>query len=52
MPRAADKAAAELKPGAWMVSLEFEAASLKAQAVLALGEGRKVWAYQAPFKRN
>ena len=52
MQRAADKAGAELKPGAWMVSLEFEAASLKAQAVLALGEGRKVWAYQAPFKRN
>ena len=50
MQRAATKAAAELKAGAWMVSLEFEAPSLKAQAVLELGEGRKVWAYKAPFK--
>jgi hypothetical protein len=52
MQRAADKAAAELKAGAWMVSLEFEAPSLKAQAVLELGEGRRVWAYQAPFRRK
>jgi len=52
MPRAADKAAVELKAGAWMVSLEFEAPSLKAQAVLELGEGRRVWAYQAPFRRK
>jgi SAM-dependent methyltransferase len=52
MQRAADKAAAELKPGAWMVSLEFEVPTLKAQAVLELGEGRKVWGYRAPFKRK
>ncbi len=50
MQRAADKAAAELKPGAWMVSLEFEAPTLKAQAVLELGAGRRVWGYRAPFK--
>ena len=52
MQRAADKAAAELKPGAWMVSLEFEVPTLKAQAVLELGAGRRVWGYQAPFKRK
>jgi SAM-dependent methyltransferase len=52
MQRAADKAAAELKPGAWMVSLEFEVPTLKAQAVLELGEGRKVWGYKAPLKRK
>jgi hypothetical protein len=50
MQRAADKAGTELKAGAWLVSLEFEVPSLKAQAVLELGEGRKVWAYKAPFK--
>ena len=50
MQRAADKAAIELKPGAWMVSLEFEVPALQAQAVLDLGQGRRVWAYQAPFK--
>ena len=52
MQRAADKAAAELKVGAWMVSLEFEVPTLKAQAVLELGGGRKVWGYKAPFKRK
>ena len=50
MQRAADKAAIELKPGAWMVSLEFEVPALQAQAVLDLGQGRRVWAYQAPFR--
>jgi len=52
MQRAADKAAAELKAGAWMVSLEFEVPSLKAQSVLELGEGRRVWAYRAPFRHK
>lgn len=52
MQRAADKAGSELKPGAWLVSLEFEVPSLKAQAVLNLGAGRHVWAYQVPFKRK
>ena len=52
MQRAADKAVAELKAGAWMVSLEFEVPTLKAQAMLELGAGRKVWGYRAPFKRK
>ncbi|KNZ34387.1 MAG: methyltransferase type 12 [Methylibium sp. NZG] len=51
MQRAADKAAAELKAGAWMVSLEFEVPTLKPQAVLPVGE-RKVWVYQAPFRKR
>jgi hypothetical protein len=49
MQRAADKAAAELKPGAWMVSLEFEVPTLQPQAVLELARDRKVWAYRVPF---
>ena len=52
MQRAAEKAATELKPGAWMVSLEFEVSSLQPQAVLDVSEGRKVWAYKAPFRRR
>jgi SAM-dependent methyltransferase len=50
MPRAATKAAAELKPGAWLVSLEFEAQALQAQAVLRTAQGKPVWVYRAPFQ--
>ncbi len=50
MQRAANKAAAELKAGAWLVSLEFEVPSLRPQAVLELGAGRRVWAYRVPFE--
>ena len=49
MPRAVAKARAELKPGAWLVSLEFVAEELQAQAVLRSVEGKPVWLYQAPF---
>ena len=49
MPRAAEKAKAEMKPGAWLVSLEFEAAELKATAVTDASPNRTVWLYQAPF---
>ena len=48
MARAADKAWAQLKPGAWLVSLEFEATSLKPQAVLRCADGRPVWLYRVP----
>lgn len=48
MPRAATKACAELKPGAWLVSLEFEATQLKAQTTLKSPDGRPVWLYQMP----
>jgi hypothetical protein len=49
MPRAVAKAAAELKPGAWLVSLEFVADLLQPHAVAETVEGKPVWLYQAPF---
>ena len=49
MPRAVEKAKAEMKPGAWLVSLEFEAAELKSTAVAEASPNRPVWLYQAPF---
>ena len=49
MPRAAEKAGRELRPGAWMASLEFEATALQPQAVHACADGRIVWLYRAPF---
>jgi hypothetical protein len=52
MARAADKASRELKRGAWLASLEFEVAAFKAQQVLNCADGRRVWLYQAPFKRR
>lgn len=52
MPRAAAKASAELKPGAWLVSLEFEAPSLQPFARLETIQGKPVWVYQVPFTPN
>lgn len=49
MPRAVAKAGAELKAGAWLVSLEFEAIELQAQGRLQAPDGRAVWLYQVPF---
>jgi len=51
MPRAVAKAAAELKSGAWLVSLAFAADELEATAVVQGAAGRPVWLYQAPFRR-
>ena len=51
MPRAVEKAMAEMRPGAWLVSLEFPAKALKATAVLEMVEGKPVWLYRAPFQR-
>jgi hypothetical protein len=50
MPRAAAKASAELKPGAWLVSLEFEATTLKPFVRLDMAQGKPVWVYRVPFK--
>lgn len=50
MPRAVAKAAAELQPGAWLVSLEFEATQWQPQVRLQAPDGRPVWLYRAPFK--
>ena len=49
MPRAVEKAQQELKPGAWLVSLEFEARTLQPQAAYTLAKDRPVWIYRAPF---
>ena len=52
MPRAMEKAGAELAAGAWLVSLEFEATGYQPQARLETVPGKPVWLYQAPFRRR
>jgi SAM-dependent methyltransferase len=47
MARAAAKAAQELRPEAWLVSLEFEVGSRRADAVLHCADGRAVYVYRA-----
>ncbi|WP_413899762.1 class I SAM-dependent methyltransferase [Rhodoferax sp.] len=49
MSRAAKKALQQLQPGAWLVSLEFEAPALRPHSALVAADGRPVWLYQAPF---
>ncbi len=49
MARAVAKARAELRPGRWLVSLEFEATGLRSEACLETVEGKPVWLYRAPF---
>ena len=52
MPRAVAKASAEMRPGSWLVSLEFEAVELTANAVLTIPDGRPLWLYRVPFARR
>jgi hypothetical protein len=52
MPRAVDKANAEMKPGSYLVSLEFVAQELKPEAVLDTLPDKPVWIYRAPFQRH
>lgn len=49
MARAMQKASRELRPGAWLVSLEFEVPGWVANVVLQEDGERPVWLYQAPF---
>lgn len=49
MPRAQAKACAEMRPGSWLVSLEFEAPGWTPTARLETVPGKPVWLYQAPF---
>ena len=49
MARAVAKAQRELRPGAWLASLEFPATGLRPQAVHACADGRRLWLYRAPF---
>lgn len=46
MPRAMAKAAAELRPGAWLVSLEFEAVGWTPVARLQTVVSKPVWVYR------
>lgn len=48
MARAWAKAGAELKAGAWLVSLEFEVPGETATLCLPAGRGRSVWCYRMP----
>ena len=45
MPRAWDKALREMRPGSWLVSLEFEVPGVAPAAGLDAGGGRPVWIY-------
>jgi len=46
MARALAKAEAEMRPGSWLVSLEFEAPGRAPDAVLRPPSGRPVWIYR------
>lgn len=48
MERAATKALQQLRPGAYMVSLEFEARAFTPVAVLQADNRKTVWVYQRP----
>ena len=50
MARAAEKATRELRPGAWLASLEFDVPGLAATKVLECADGRRVWLYRMPFR--
>jgi SAM-dependent methyltransferase len=46
MARALAKADADMRPGSWIVSLEFEAADRRPHAVMRLADDRPVWVYR------
>lgn len=48
MPRAWAKACAEMRPGRWLVSLEFAVPDRPADAVLPGAGGKPVWMYRIP----
>lgn len=52
LPHAVAKAEREMKPGAWLASLEFEAAGLRAERMFEGPDGRPVWLYRVPVKRK
>ncbi len=52
MARAVDKAARELKAGAWLASLEFPAPDLVPDHVFEGAGGRPVWLYRVPLRRR
>jgi len=48
MARALAKAQAQMQPGSWLVSLEFEVAGTVATGRLQAPDGRPVWLYRVP----
>lgn len=50
MARAYQKAARELRPGAWLASLEFEVPGVPTTARLDAVDGKPVWLYRAPLR--
>ncbi|HRH89437.1 MAG TPA: methyltransferase domain-containing protein, partial [Rubrivivax sp.] len=52
MPRALAKAGAEMRPGAWLASLEFEAACWQPEAVHRCPDGRPLWLYRLPLRAS
>jgi SAM-dependent methyltransferase len=52
MARAAEKALRELRPGAWLASLEFDVFGLAPTRVLACADGRCVWLYRVPSRER
>jgi len=52
MPRAWAKATRELRPGAWLVSLEFDAPDAEPTARLETAAGKPVWLYRMPPMGN
>ena len=52
MPGAVAKAARELRPGAWLVSLEFEAPGVRPHARIEAVAGKPVWVYRAGSLRR
>jgi SAM-dependent methyltransferase len=49
LPRAIAKATSELRPGAWLASLEFEAVGVTPHTSVRGADGRTLWLYRAPF---
>lgn len=50
MPRALEKARRELRPGAWLASLEFEVPGVRPTRVLDTPGRKPVWLYRAPLR--
>jgi SAM-dependent methyltransferase len=50
LPRAMRKAAEQMKAGAWLASLEFEASAWRPEQVLHGADGRPVWLYRLPLR--
>ncbi len=48
--RAVAKARQELRPGAWLASLEFDDPALVPDVIHDCADGRRLWLYRAPFR--